>query len=396
MTSVSFTIIHQDKATKARVGEIHTPHGVVQTPQFFPVGTQASVKALTPRDLRDMGAQLVLANTYHLHLRPGEDIIDEFGGVAEFMGWHGPTMTDSGGFQVFSLGVNLEHGMVKFLKEEEAVHEKEAKPRLNKISEEGVLFQSHLDGSSHMLSPESSIAIQEKIGADLIVGFDDLESPLYDYDKTRESLELTERWLTRSLAAQTRTDQLLYGVTHGGKFEDLRLQSAKFVDEHFQAVALGGAHASKQNLYEVVDWTTSHISLEKPRHLLGIGDIDDIFEGVERGVDTFDCVTPTRLGRMGVFFVHGPTGTKENRWRQDITKADYTHSHEPLDATCSCMVCKTYTRGYIHHLFRAHELEGYTLVSYHNIAFLMNLMKEIREAIQDDRFTLLKKDWMGV
>jgi tRNA-guanine transglycosylase len=394
-----FKIIKKDSKSKARVGVIQTPHGEIETPIFVPVGTQASVKAVDPKQLHELGAQVVLANTYHLHLRPGEDIIKKFGGLAKFMSWNGPTMTDSGGFQVFSLGVGKEGGGVKFLRETENLKLKtsnteEPRPRLNKITEEGVTFQSHIDGSKQFLSPESSIEIQEKLGADLIISFDDLESPNYDYVKTKESLEMTNRWELRSKKADKRKDQLLYGVTHGGRFKDLREESARFVDQNFDAIALGGAHLSKANLYDVVDWTTDIVNEQKPRHLLGIGEVDDLFEGIERGIDTFDCVIPTRIGRTGFFFIAPPLGNMKNRFRTDIDKPQFAKDQKPLDPSCSCYACQNFTRGYIHHLFRARELLSYTLLSLHNVHFLVNLTKQIRQTILADSFQSLKKKWL--
>ncbi len=388
MNKVSFEIIKKDK--KMRAGRIITPHGVVETPSFVPVGTQASVKAITPRDLKEMGAQVVLANTYHLHLRPNEDLIKEMGGLGKFMGWTGPTMTDSGGFQVFSLGVGLEHGVGKLLREEEG----ESRPRLNKITKEGVTFQSHIDGSKQYLSPEVSIEIQEKLGADLIVAFDDLESPKYSYEETKKSLDLTEDWLIRSVKAHKRKDQLLYGVTHGGVFKDLREKSAEFVDKNFDAIALGGAHRNKENMYEIIDWTVDKITDEKPRHMLGIGEVDDIFEIIERGIDTFDCVIPTRLGRTGFFFISPPFGSAKNRFRSDIDKPIYRHDSKPMDENCTCYACKNFTRAYIHHLFRSKELLSYQLISIHNVHFLINLTKKIRDSIIDDSYIKLKKKWI--
>lgn len=390
MNKVTFKIVKKDSQSKARAGIISTPHGDVQTPIFVPVGTKATVKALSSRDLKELGADMVLANTYHLHLRPGEDLVDRFGGLAKFMSWNGPTMTDSGGFQVFSLGVGLEHGVGKLLREEEA----EAKPRLNKITPEGVTFQSHIDGSKQFLSPEVSIAIQEKIGADLIVAFDDLESPKYSYEETEKSLRLTEEWLVRSKKAHKRSDQLLYGVTHGGSFKDLREQSAKFNNEYFDAIALGGAHRNKENLYEVLDWTVPHLADNKPRHLLGIGEIDDIFEGVERGMDTFDCVIPTRIGRAGYFFVSPKIGNIKNRFRLNINKPEFKLDEKPLDANCSCHTCQNYTRAYLRYLLTSRELLAYNLLSLHNVHFLVNLTKKIRQAILEDKFTDLKKEWL--
>ena len=392
----TFEIIKKDKKTKARAGVISTPHGDIETPIFVPVGTQATVKSLDPKQIHDLGAQIVLANTYHLHLRPGEDIIKKFGGLSKFMSWNGPTLTDSGGFQVFSLGVGKEGGGVKFLREDAKQNNEpeNARPRLNKITEEGVTFQSHIDGSTQYLSPETSIKIQEKIGADLIVSFDDLESPNYDYAKTKESLEMTYRWELRSKKAHKRKDQLLYGVTHGGQFKDLRTESAKFVDEHFDAIALGGAHLSKANLYEVIDWTTDVVDEKKPRHLLGIGEVDDLFEGVERGIDTFDCVIPTRIGRTGFFFIGLPLGNMKNRFRTDIDKPQYAKDQKPLDPDCKCYTCQNFTRGYIHHLFRCRELLAYNLLSLHNVYFLVNLTRQIRQSILDDKFQKMKKEWL--
>jgi tRNA-guanine transglycosylase len=390
MNKVDFKIVKKDPKSKARAGIISTPHGDVQTPIFVPVGTKATVKALSSRDLQELGADMVLANTYHLHLRPGEELVDEFGGLAKFMSWNGPTMTDSGGFQVFSLGVGLEHGVGKLLREEEA----EVKPRLNKITPEGVTFQSHIDGSKQFLSPEVSIAIQEKIGADLIVAFDDLESPKYSYEDTEKSLLLTEEWLIRSIKAHKRKDQLLYGVTHGGSFKDLRIKSAQFNNKHFSAIALGGAHRNKENLYEVIDWTVEHLDENKPRHLLGIGEVDDIFEGVERGMDTFDCVIPTRIGRAGYFFVSPPLGNINNRFRLNINKPEFKKDPKPLDPNCTCYACKNYTRAYLRYLLTSRELLAYNLLSLHNVHFLVNLTKDIRNSILEDKFSEFKKTWI--
>jgi queuine tRNA-ribosyltransferase len=388
----SFKVISKHKS--ARAGVIKTPHGDVLTPAFFPVGTKGTLKSMTGAQIREIAPQAVLGNTYHLMLQPGADLVEKMGGLSKMMDWNGPTFTDSGGFQVFSLGVGLEKPGVKFLKEESSVSE-EAKPRLNNITEEGVKFQSHIDGTPHLLTPESSIEIQEKIGADLIVAFDDLESPTYDEARTLKSLELTEKWLLRSLEAHTRTDQLMYGVTHGGQFKELRKKSAKFVNSHFDAIALGGAHASKKNLYEVVEWTVEELSEDKPRHLLGIGEVDDIFEGVERGIDSFDCVIQTRLGRMGHVFVSPKEGNVKNRFRFDITKSKFASDLKPIDPNCDCYVCKTYPRAYLNHLFRSKELLAYTLASYHNVYFTVRLTDKIRESIINGDFEKLKKNWLG-
>mgnify|MGYP001585065653 CR=1 FL=1 len=311
--SPKFRIIKKDSNSQARAGKIATSHGDILTPAFFPVGTKGTVKSLTPEQLKEIDVEAFLANTYHLHLQPGEGVIAKHGGIAKFMGWveegpHSakasrgkPTMTDSGGFQVFSLGVGLEKPGVKFLKPATSSQQlatssdEEQRPRLNRITEEGVEFQSHIDGSRHKLTPESSIAIQEKLGADLIVGFDDLESPTYNEARTKESLELTERWLLRSLKAHRRADQLLYGVTHGGQFESLRRESAKFVNKHFDAVALGGAHASKKNLYEVISWTVQVLEEEKPRQQVETKNtvkeyLDEEYTLTKREMDILDTI----------------------------------------------------------------------------------------------------------
>lgn len=390
MSQISFEITKKDKKSKARAGLISTPHGDIQTPIFIPVGTNGTVKSVAPRDLKEMGAQIILANTYHLHLRPGEDLIKSLGGLSKFMSWGGPTMTDSGGFQVFSLGIGLEHGVGKLLREEEG----EAKPRLNKITKEGVTFQSHIDGSKQFLSPEISIEIQEKLGADLIVAFDDLESPKYSHQETKKSLDLTKDWLLRSIKAHKRKDQLLYGVTHGGSFKDLRIESAKFVDKHFNAIALGGAHKNKKNMAEIVEWTVASVLENKPRHMLGIGEVDDIFELIERGIDTFDCVIPTRIGRTGYFFVSPKFGNIKNRFRADINKLRFKKDPKPLDENCNCYTCKNFTRAYLYHLFKNRELLVYSLISTHNVHFLVNLTKQIRQSIINGNFSAFKKKWL--
>lgn len=389
---VTFEVVKKDKKSAARLGVIHTPHGDVHTPAFVPVATAGSVKSLEPSEVRECGFQMILSNTYHLHLRPGEDVVRKFGDIQEYMKWSGPMLTDSGGYQVFSLGVAMEEGIGKVIRKGE--HDSVRKPRLNKITEEGVSFQSHIDGSNHFLSPETSIEIQEKIGADLIVGFDDLESPNFSHGRTLESLELTERWLLRSKKVHKRRDQLLYGVTHGGEYEDLRIRSAKFCNEHFDAIALGGAHRDEDNVPEVVSWTVAHLDENKPRHLLGIGEIQDFFRMVPLGIDTFDCVVPTRLARVGWFFVHPGEGNAKNRFRKLISKTSFANSKEPLSKGCLCHVCKTYTRGYIHHLFRTRELLGYKLLTYHNLYFYGHLMEDIRASLEQGTFEKLKNKWL--
>ncbi len=390
-----FKIIQKDG--QARLGKLTTAHGTIETPTFIPVGTQATVKALTPEQLKTIGVQAVLSNTYHLMLRPGVETIEKLGGLHKFMNWPGPIMTDSGGFQVFSLGVALEHGVGKLLHEEEG----KARPRLNNITEEGVNFQSHLDGSKQTLSPEKSIDLQLKLGADLIVVFDDLESPKYSYEETLKSLELSERWELRSLAAYTQkvrpyvAKPLLYGVTHGGVFKDLRVRSAKFVDQHFDGIALGGAHKDKKTLYQVVEWTVANVSDEKPRHLLGIGEIEDFFECIERGIDLFDCAAPTRRARNGSLYISPPIGKPKNNFQFSIINSQFKNDPKPIDPKCKCYTCQNFSRAYLRHLYLAKEILFHELASIHNVFFTTNLLKEIREAIKVGEFKSLKKRWVA-
>jgi len=417
-----FKVKQKSKDGKARLGELRTPHGVIETPNFVPVGTQGTVKGLTAQELQDLGAQVVLSNTYHLHLRPGEEIVKDLGGVGKFMGWGGPTMTDSGGFQVFSLGVAKKkvklkdvHGrrMSKFSKsvfvtpdETQVVlpavtktrEERDLKKlKAAKVSEEGVWFYSHVDGRKLWFDAELSIKIQEDLGADLIVAFDDHESPLWDHELTKISLERTSRWGVYSLKAKTRSDQLMYGVVHGGMYEDLRRFSAQFTDKYFPAVSIGGAYTSKEILYRVLEWCVPYFQEDKSRHLLGIAEVADLFEGVERGMDLFDCVAPTRRGRHGNAYVHPREkrkfGNKDNFTIQ-LTNGVFKNDKSPLDPECECSTCVNYTRAYLHHLFMAGEMLGMRLVSYHNVYFIVNLMKEMRQAIGEGRFGEMKREWI--
>ncbi len=395
-----FKILHKDK--KARVGKLTTPHGVIETPQFNPVGTQAAVKALGPRELKEIGAQIVLANTYHLMLRPGADLIAKFGGLHKFMGWDRPIMTDSGGFQVFSLGIALEHGGSKVLRQDENDNEQSSlngavRPRLNKITEEGVTFQSHLDGSKHIFTPESSIKIQHQLGADLIVAFDDHESAKHTKQEMQESLELTERWAIRSLKGLKRlkSRQLMYGVVHGGTHKDLRVRSAQFTDSNFDAIALGGIYGDKKTLCQIIEWSLGEVSQDKPRHLLGIGEVEDLFNGVEAGIDFFDCVAPTRRARFGSLYISPKAGGKrKDSFTLSIRQSRHTADKKPIDPNCACLTCLNFSRSYLRHLYFAKEILFHNLATYHNVYFILNLMKEIREAIKNDKFNKLKSGWV--
>lgn len=362
---ISFKVLRQKG--KMRLGKFVTPHGVIDTPNFIPVGTKGAVKALGPRELKEIGVQAVLANTYHLMLRPGDKLIKKQGGLHKFMNWDGPIMTDSGGFQVFSLGVALEHGVGKLLRNEElGTRNKEMKPRLNKITEEGVEFQSHLDGSKHVLTPEGSLQIQTNLGSDLTVAFDDLESPKYSYGETLKSLELTERWELRSRNA-------FYGVTHGGVFQDLRVRSAKFVDKNFAGIALGGAHKDRESMHEVINWTLDNVDPQKPRHLLGIGEPQDLLECVKLGIDLFDCSAPTRRARNGSLYVERET--------INIGLSKFKEDKSPVDSHCKCYTCQNFSRSYLRHLYLAGEILYHQLASFHNLFFVNNLMTKIRKEI---------------
>ncbi len=385
-----FEILHKDKKTKARIGKIHTKHGVIDTPTFTPVGTKATVKSLTHKDLKEIGVQLFFGNTYHLHLQPGEDLINKFGGIGKFMGWDGPLITDSGGFQVFSLAR---------AKKFRGPNRQEA-PILVKITDEKVEFRSHLDGSLHVFSPEESIKIQHKLGSDLILCFDDCPPFPLTEEKVRLAVNRTHKWAKRCLSyhkKDNKKQQALYGITQGGVYKNLREESAKFISSlPFDGIAIGGVAVgeSKIEMKNVLDWSMPYLLESKPKHLLGVGEVDDIFEIIERGIDTFDCVIPTRLGRTGFIFVSPNEGNIKNRFRVDIQKIKWQNSKALLDKNCNCYVCQNFTRGYIHHLFKAKELLAYRLATYHNVYFLTNLTKLIRKAILRNKFLELKKQWL--
>ncbi len=416
---IHFSLQARDTHSKARIGKLITSHGAIETPCFIPVGTQAAVKGLTPKHLSEIGAQIVLANTYHLLLRPGAEVVEEMGGLSKFMGWNGPTMTDSGGFQVFSLGAAQEwvhkkgEKLTKFSQtivdpQDEKVFDDEEqssflrqvkmKPQRikpAKIDEKGVTFYSHLNGNEYRLTPQSSIKIQEQLGADLIVAFDDHESPLWNYEETKCSLERTNRWALESLAAHKRKDQLMYGVTHGGVFEDLRKESAKFTDMHFNAIAIGGAYTSKEVLYKVIEWTIPLVEEDKPRHLLGIAEVQDLFEGIERGMDFFDCVAPTRRARHGSLYISPKNGgNRTNGFTMQISNSQFTKDQNPIDADCECYTCQSFSRAYIQHLFKARELLAFELATYHNVYFITHMVSKIRQAIGEGRFDIIKNEWL--
>ena len=355
--AIRYRLIKKDKHTGARLGELITPHGTFPTPMFMPVGTLATVKTMSPEELKEMGAGVILSNTYHLWLRPGEDLVEEAGGLHKFMNWDQPILTDSGGFQVFSLS------------------------DMRKIEEEGVHFRNHLNGSKMFLSPEKAINIQNKLGSDIMMSFDECPPYFETYDYIKASVERTSRWAERGLKAHQNPDwQGLFGIVQGAGFKKLRQQSARdLVSMDFPGYSVGGLSVgeSKEEMNRVLEMTTPFLPENKPRYLMGVGTADSLIDGVMRGIDMFDCVLPTRIGRNGTCMTsHG---------RLVVKNAQYTHDFGPLDDECNCYVCRNYTRAYIRHLLHVNETFGIRLTSYHNLYFLIHLMHDMRQAILDDQ-----------
>ena len=362
--ALTFEVKKRDAKSRARLGVVHTPHGDIQTPIYMPVGTQACVKAMTSREMKEIGTQILLSNTYHLHLRPGEALVQEAGGLHGFMNWDRPILTDSGGFQVFSLAA------------------------LRKITEEGVAFQSHLDGSHRFISPEISMDIQHALGSDIMMAFDVCTAYPCDHATAEDAMHRTHRWAKRCIDVHTREDQALFGIVQGAFYKDLRIESAKtLADLDFPGYGIGGLSVGepKPMMYELLEEIEPYMPANKPRYLMGVGSPDCLLEGVERGVDMFDCVLPTRIARNGtVFTKHG---------RLVIRNQIYARDPRPLDEDCDCWVCRNFSRAYIRHLIKAGEILGARLTSYHNLYFLLRMMDQIREAIEQDRFTEYKKEF---
>lgn len=364
--SFEFTVHTSDPASGARLGSLSTPHGDIQTPTFMPVGTQATVKTLDPRDLKETGSQIILANTYHLYLRPGADLVRQAGGLHGFMQWDRPILTDSGGYQVFSLG------------------------DLRTITERGVEFRSHIDGSKHFFSPESVIATEEALGADIIMAFDECIPYPADRAYAKTSYERTLRWLERCLEAKTRSDQALFGIVQGGMYADYRLASSQgTVAFDLPGYAIGGLSVGEPNalMYELLDQTVHALPAGKPRYLMGVGNPDNLVEGVGHGIDMFDCVQATRLARHGAFW------NRDGRF--NITNARFTDDFSPLDAECTCRTCQTFSRAYIRHLIRVGEALGMRLISIHNIHFLNQLMADLRQAIAAGEYLAFKESFFA-
>ena len=391
--ALEFKIHDRLDGALARTGTITTPHGTIQTPAFIPVGTKATLKALTPEQLKDTGAQAVLVNAYHLYLRPGHDLIDAAGGVHEFMNWNGPTFSDSGGFQVMSLGVGFKKVVDMEGEADNKMHKK--KDKLAWIDNDGVRFKSHLDGSMHRFTPELSMQIQHGIGADITFAFDELTTLFHDYNYQVESLEQrTHPWAVRSLAEHKRLNegrshrlpQALFGVVQGADHEDLRRQCSRFLGEmDFDGYGLGGA-LRKSNIGNNVRWMCEELPEHKPRHMLGISEPDDIFDCIENGADTFDCVSPARVGRNGALYTkHG---------RVNITRAQFARDFTPFDDTCDCYACQNFTSAYLHHLFKSGELLANTLATIHNERFIVKLVDDIRASITAGSFYDFKHEFL--
>lgn len=362
---VNYELVAEDRKTGARAGLLHTPHGVFKTPMFMPVGTQATVKTVTPEELEEMGAQIILSNTYHLFLRPGTELIHEAGELHRFMNWNKGILTDSGGFQVFSLGA------------------------MRKIAEEGVYFRSFLDGSKQFLSPEISIRAQEDLGSDIAMAFDECIPYPADYEYARKSTERTTRWAKRCIKAHQRTDRGIFGIIQGGMYKDLRKQSAMEISSlPFDGMAVGGLSVGEPHdlMYDILEETIQWMPKGKARYLMGVGTPDCLVEGVARGVDMFDCVFPTRVARNGMAMIH--TG------RMNMKNKQYERDFRPIEESCGCYTCRNYTRAYIRHLYKSEELLVFRLVTIHNLYFLLQFMRDMREAIVQGNFSEFREHFM--
>ncbi|MDQ5886397.1 MAG: queuine tRNA-ribosyltransferase [Patescibacteria group bacterium] len=400
MKDYSFSITHKVAGTHARAGILHTPHGDIQTPVFIVGGTKATVKTLTNEMVRDLGGQAILANTYHLMLRPGADVVEQAGGLAKFMNWDGPTFTDSGGFQVFSLGVAYKKGIdaVAHSEKGDATKATSNNAQLAKVDDDGVSFRSHIDGSSLRMTPESSMQLQWQIGADIHMAFDELASPLASEAYLRESLNRTHAWAKRCVIEHEkqwakhqkdgRPYQALWPVVQGARNEELRRESARFMaDLNVDGFGIGGVFEPGE-IASTVRWVVEELPEDKPRHLLGIGNqVTDLFLGVEYGIDTFDCVAFTRQARNG--------GIYTSSGRINIKNAKYQKDFNPIDQSCDCYTCKNYTMAYINHLFRAQEMLAFTLASIHNEYFAVNLVDRIRKSIIDGNFLDFKSQYLS-
>jgi queuine tRNA-ribosyltransferase len=366
MMKFGFNLHKTDAITEARVGTLTTLHGQILTPVFMPVATLGAVKTLAPEEVQALGAKIILGNTYHLYLRPGLSTITKLGGLHKFMGWDGPILTDSGGFQVLSLG------------------------HLRRINDDGVVFRSHIDGSEHFFSPEVATQIQSELGADIIMTFDDCLDHQGEFEERKQSMEGTHRWAERCLKSHTKEDQAVFGIVHGGTFPELRRKSAKFITSlDFSGYAIGGLSVgeSKKLTWAMVDEVVPLLPADLPRYLMGVGSPEDLFEAVARGVDMFDCVLPTRVARNGSLFT--------SQGRRSIRRAQYKDMNAPVEENCDCYTCRNFPAAYLHHLFKSDEMLGYRLASMHNLRFLVRLMERIRESILDGSFSNIMDEFVA-
>jgi queuine tRNA-ribosyltransferase len=419
----NFKVIGKDK--DARAGVLKTAHGDIETPVFMPVGTQGTVKALDPKDLEEIGAQIILGNTYHLYLRPGHKLIKKLGGLHKFMGWDGPILTDCGGFQAFSLGAMIEHGVKKIQNgNKQKVNLSDSRTILSRMTEEGVEFTSHLDGSKHLLTPELSMEIQLDLGSDIVLALDELVSPLHDKSYVAQSLERTHRWEIRSkkyfeknAKSSINPGAQIFGILQGVDDFGVRTNEARWIaKQEFSGVSIGGSFgtseywpasprgegevenlnwASSKSIDRTMEWVTPLLPDEWPRHALGIGEIVDLFLCIERGVDMFDCVAPTRRARNGSLFISPKNGGDINgKFVLSIQNAKYTDDKNPIDPGCSCYTCQNFSRAYMRHLYMAKELLYHRLATIHNVHFVISLVSLVRLSILDKHFKKLKKSWL--
>ena len=392
---MTFDFTINKSSDSGRLGTLTTPHGVVQTPAFIFCATKAAMKAVTPAQMRNADTQIILSNTYHLMLQPGSETVAKLGGLQKMTGWNGPMLTDSGGFQIFSLG----HGSVA---NEVKGRRMSTRPKtLLKINEEGAKFKSYIDGKTYFLTPEESIRVQRNLGADFIVVLDECTPFHVEKSYTKESMRMSHRWGLRSLKEWQDHDngsQKLYGIVQGGIYPDLRKESCDFVNNNnFFGIAIGGSlGASKQQMHEVVSMTMNLVRKDRPVHLLGIGGVSDIFEGVRNGIDTFDCVHPTRLARHGGALVKPKNNPNPKREHINLRNSFYANDDQPIESDCTCETCSFASRGYIHHLLKAQESIAMTLISIHNIHFINSLMKSIRQALSDDTLDDCQKYWSNL
>ena len=393
-----FTLTSEDNHSFARTGRVRTKHGSFETPLYIPVATQATLKSLGVDDLNNLGVPALLANTYHLMLRPGDQLIKKMGGLHKFMSWDKPLVTDSGGYQVFSLGLGMEHQIGKM----GIKHDQNSKPEnWTRIDDKGVTFRSHLTGEAIRMTPECSMKVQENLGADIIMAFDECSSPLSDHAYTKKAVLRTHAWAKQCLKTHTRKDQELFGIIQGGGFKDLRIASSKFISKlNFDGYAIGGSFGEfKQDLEKALNWIVPIINKgyhkEKARHLLGVGSVEDLFLCVELGMDMFDCVGPTRMARRGHLLVTPPFGNRKNKFRINIEKAIFKQDKKPIDKECECFTCQNHSKAYLRHLFVAKELLYHRLATIHNVHYMLRLMESVRTSLQEGRFRKLKKEFLG-